>query len=495
MVPSRRRVGELVLLSLAVAFLFQGTHGLFDSSEGRYAEVAREMLDSGNYLEPTLDHHPHWSKPPMSYWVAAAGMRLLGRNAWGARFFNALAFSLTALLVAAAGSRLWNARTGFIAGLVYLSSPLPVLGAAFLTADTVLTLWEVAAVVAFITSWRASSERKARWLNRAMWLFFGVAFFTKGPPALLPLFALIAFSVSCTKRPVMFDPLGLTLFFVSGGWWYAIVSVRNPGMLDYFVRQEIFARNFTNNFQRNPQWWAPFMIYLPTLLLALGPWLVGVVYGVHHALGRASSDRPKPWGPRGTPHRLLFLWFVLPLVVFFLSKSRQFLYLLPLHAPLALAAAAAMTPCTRKRLLAMLATLSLVWSLGFKASLPLFNRRHNAKLLHAAVVSLGGAATQYMMLGEGALYGVQFYFDGNVERVSIGEPQPWARRDLSAVVAGIGADASSWDPGARYVFITDAAGVREAEKAFAGSGALLSVERVYGHEIVVVRGGEPSRAR
>src|SRR5678815_2945447 len=51
----------LTFLALFVSLAFQGTRGLYDPSEGRYAEVAREMRASGNYLEPVLAHHPHLS--------------------------------------------------------------------------------------------------------------------------------------------------------------------------------------------------------------------------------------------------------------------------------------------------------------------------------------------------------------------------------------------------------------------------------------------------
>jgi 4-amino-4-deoxy-L-arabinose transferase-like glycosyltransferase len=62
---------------LAIAFLitsvFQGSRGLYETTEGRYAECGREMLIAGKYLEPTLDFKPHWTKPPMTYWAIAGG--------------------------------------------------------------------------------------------------------------------------------------------------------------------------------------------------------------------------------------------------------------------------------------------------------------------------------------------------------------------------------------------------------------------------------------
>jgi 4-amino-4-deoxy-L-arabinose transferase len=482
-VSERLGVWALVLLGLVVAFSFQGSHGLFDPSEGRYAEVAREMIESGDFMHPTLDLRPHWTKPPMAYWAAAAGLDLFGPNAWGARLFNAVELVLTSLCVAAAGRLLWDRRTGFLAGLIYLSSPLPVLGAAFLTADTLLTMWETAAVLAFILSWRSSERGTARWWIRAMWFFFGLGFLTKGPPALLPLLPLIVFRAGLRNRPPLIDPIGLAIFLVSGFWWYAAVSIGTPGLLGYFLREEVVARNVSGEFDRNPQWWAPFAIYLPALLAALGIWLIGVVRGARAALRAAGDGRPGVWGPSGTPHRLLFLWLAIPLIVFSLSKSRLILYMLPLHAPLALSAAALIAPRTRTRAVAALALASVVLCIGLKASIPLVNRENNAKLLYEAAVAAGGADARYAFLGEDARYGVQFYFKGDIERLSVKGTESWALRSLRDVAV----EATTESLG-RFVIITNVSGARRVERMFGEVGIPLSVSQSYGHEIIVAGG-------
>ena len=71
----------LIAPAFLAAFAFQGSRGLYETSEGCYAECAREMIESGNYLEPTLGYRPHWTKPPMTYWAIAAGIRLAGLKA------------------------------------------------------------------------------------------------------------------------------------------------------------------------------------------------------------------------------------------------------------------------------------------------------------------------------------------------------------------------------------------------------------------------------
>jgi len=478
---SRYGTAMLVLLALVVALSFLGSHGLFEPTEGRYAEVSREMIESGNFLEPTVDYHPHWTKPPLTYWGAAAGMKLLGRNAWGARFFGALAFVFTVLAVAGTGTRLWDARTGFLAGLVYLSSLFPVLAASLLTTDTLLTLWATLALFAFVAAWRDDNARARRRWIRAMWLCFGLGFFTKGPPALLPLLTVIVFAAGARRLGRLWDAAGVAAFLVVGLWWYAAVSLRNPGLLDYFLKDEIVGRNLTDEFHRNPQWYGPLVVYIPPLVVGLGPWLVEAVRGAGRAL-RLRGQEPL-WGAAGSARRLLLLWVLIPLVVLSISKSRLPLYVVPLMAPIALATAAAARRSGKRRIVA-LAIGSVVVCLAAKASIPLFDRHNNAELVHDAAVAAGGSGARYAFLDERYLYGVQFYFDGRIERVFTSVPpgQPDTRRSLDTVLS----DFEASGDGRPLVFITHAAGAAAVEEAIGDLRGRVSRSQFEGREIVVV---------
>jgi hypothetical protein len=73
----------VVLLAGIMAFGFQGTRGLWDPDEGRYTNVALEMMQSGDYFQPHRHHETlHVTKPPVTYWALAASMQSLGRNEW-----------------------------------------------------------------------------------------------------------------------------------------------------------------------------------------------------------------------------------------------------------------------------------------------------------------------------------------------------------------------------------------------------------------------------
>ncbi|MGI9190425.1 MAG: ArnT family glycosyltransferase [Longimicrobiaceae bacterium] len=465
----------LCLLSLLVGFAFQGSRGLFDTTEGRYAEVAREMAERGAWLEPTLAYRPHWTKPPAAYWAIAGGFALFGRSAWGARFANAVAFCLTALAVAAIGATLWDRTTGYLAGLVYLSSPWPVAGAAVLSTDTLLTLWEVLAILGYAVAYRSAAPQRVRWGVWGMWVALGLGFFTKGPPALLPLAAIVVFHWIDGRRFRLADPLGIAAFAVVGGWWYVAVAARNPGLLGYFLGDELVGRALTDRFGRNPEWWAPFTLYLPVLLFGPGLWLLVAPSIIRHE---------RLWHPRrlwravraATPGGLLLLWLALPLLVLSLARSRLPLYVLPLYAPIALALARGMVRALPRGELLPRATgialVSVALIVGLKAAAAYaYPSWHDMKRLAASARAVGGPAASYRIFEEEKLYGLQFYLDGAVERVAR-RPEPWADRTLQAEIERMSV---SHLP---YVFVSSQRHTPELTGALGAAGLPHTVYRV-----------------
>src|SRR5208283_3325123 len=111
------------LFAVALAFAFQGTRGLWTPDETRYANAAAEMLQSGDYLVSRINHLPFLNKPPLQVWGLAAGLKLLGRNEWGARAFNALCLLATALAVGLLARAWWGGHAGLLAAMIYVSLP------------------------------------------------------------------------------------------------------------------------------------------------------------------------------------------------------------------------------------------------------------------------------------------------------------------------------------------------------------------------------------
>lgn len=411
--------GLLLVLGLVLGLAFQGSRGLYESTEGRYAEVGREMLETGSWLEPQLDYQPHWTKPPVTYWAVAGGLRLFGRNAWGARFANAIAFALTGLAVAALGRRLWDARTGLIAGLVYLTSLFPFVGAAVLSTDMLLALAETLAILAWAGAWRAGTGRQRPWVF-GMWLAFGAAFLVKGPPGLLPLLPLIVFHVRVGRPFHLFHPAAVLAGAALGLWWYGLESVLHQGLLSYLLGQEVVARNLSDAFNRNPQWWAPFVIYLPVLLLGPGLWIPDAVAALRDRRLYRFGQLRQLLAERQSPGTLLFLLVAIPVLVLSLSRSRLPLYLLPLYSAIAVAIARGITTVRAwpRRHTLRVAAVSAVLLITLKGLSAVVSSDSDMKRLAHAVKDLATPAAHVAAFGESRLYGLQFYLDGRLSRIA-----------------------------------------------------------------------------
>ncbi|MGA9324590.1 MAG: glycosyltransferase family 39 protein, partial [Salegentibacter sp.] len=136
----------LILLVIFVVLLAgSGSWGLTESSEARYAEIAREMVKTGDYLHPGLLGIHHYHKPPVTYQITALGYQIFGFNEFGARFFLAVALVLQIFFVFKIGLLLFKEeKVAFASALIYFTFPVALIAARNLTTDAFLTtfiLW------------------------------------------------------------------------------------------------------------------------------------------------------------------------------------------------------------------------------------------------------------------------------------------------------------------------------------------------------------------
>ncbi len=420
---------------VALAFAFQGSRPIFEPDEGRYTDVALEMLRLGDWLHPALNHEtPHYTKPPLLYWTVAASVEALGRNTWAVRFPNALAYLLTALLVVRLGRRL-APRDPPLAGAVYATSLLPVVAMNIVSTDTLLTLWETLAMTAFVEA-RWGDARRARAWTVAGWLGFGLAFATKGPPGLLPLAALVAFLLADEgwrglRR--LASPAGIALFLVVGGGWFAVVVAQRPELVSYFLGGEVVGRIVSARFDRNAQWYGAILVYVPAFVVGGLPWTWTLARGAVAALRRLRSGGRR-W-LRADPARLLLvLWVLVPLAVFVVARSRLHLYVVPLFVPLALAAARRLAPAfaarPRHRWRAVAAwALLLVALKGGAAHVP--HHKDSRALAQAIRAAVPEPFDEVLFVDAWPRYGLSLYLDAEVEEVT---SEPTEREPGSMVV-------------------------------------------------------------
>ncbi len=333
----------LALLALLVySVLFQGMRGLWESSEGRYVNVALQMIETGDWLHPQTHHeHPHWTKPPATYWAIASALELFGHAELALRVPGILAFVLTTLLVYLLG-RLFHPQRPWLPALIYATFLFPATASNVITTDNLLTFAEALAMTGFAYAyWGAPGGFGARYGALFGWFGAGLGFLIKGPAVGLPLFALLVFHLLRRKRFPgirLHWIIGSVIAVLVGGSWFLMLAGDDPDLFVNFIWNEVLLRATTGKHHRNSSWYGGLQIYLPILLIGSLPWLLQAARGLWLA-GRNAWRSLRARLPMDDRELFLLLWFLLPLLVFMVARSRLPLYVLPLFVPLALLAA------------------------------------------------------------------------------------------------------------------------------------------------------------
>ncbi len=326
----------IALLALLLSLALLGGRGIWDPDEGRYTNVALNMLDSGDWINPRRsDEVGHWTKPPLTYWAIASSVAVFGANPWAARLPAALSYLLCVFLVWRIARRLQPGSEAH-AALVYATMLFTVGAAHLITTDYLLTACSTLALWGFIEA-RFGARHPRAWIA-LMWAGFGLAFMTKGPPGLLPLIAVLAFEVAMPGRDRhrVLQWSGLLIFLLLALPWYVAVILGHPGLFRYLIGDEVVNRVTTNEFGRHGEWYGWLTIYVPTLLIGTLPWTPALLRWAR-SLPAAFRRWLRDPAQRAADAAWLLptLWLLLPLLVFCLSRSRLPLYILPLFAPLA----------------------------------------------------------------------------------------------------------------------------------------------------------------
>ncbi len=415
----------IAMMALVLAFAFLGSRGIWDPDEGRYTNVAINMLQSGDWITPRRnDDVGHWTKPPLTYWAIAASVGALGATPWAARLPSALAYLLCVWLA-------WRITRRFMppaattAAVVYATMLLPFGASQLITTDFILAGCETLAVWAYVESrWGPSHPR--RWII-LMWAAFALAFLTKGPPGLLPLLALLVCDGLLPRPRRVLQLTGIATFLVLALPWYVTVSLNTPGLLEYFVLDEVAHRVATDEFARNGQWYGWIVVYLPTLVLGSLPWTASLWRALRRLPAHARRWREAGVRAHEAHLLLLALWVVLPLIVFCLARSRLPLYVLPLFVPLAILVAIRRhdegRPLPRAQWLVAWCALLLVLKLAAAAWPSHKDAGEWAAALRARVPE---KIHEVVFVEDMARYGLRLHLGAEVEKVSL-LPQPGAR--------------------------------------------------------------------
>lgn len=348
-----RRGALWFLLSLFAVIWFGSLdyRRLIDPDEGRYAEIPREMVVSGDWLTPRLNDLKYFEKPPLQYWATAAAYVAFGEHHWTARLWSALTGFLGVLFTLFASRRLFDPTTGWIAGMVLASSFLWNAIGHVNTLDMGVSALLSAAVFALCLAQRdqATPQESRRWQDGA-WALLALATLSKGligivlPAATVVLYALWQRDVNFILRIRPLRGLGILLLITAP--WFVAVSVVNPEFAHFFFIHEHVERFLTKVHGRyGPMWY-----FIPVLLAGMLPWLASLLPGLKAGLAKTP-------GQRFQPQRFLLLWSVCVFAFFSLSDSKLASYILPIFPALAALIAwhLSLAPAARVRRDALLA--------------------------------------------------------------------------------------------------------------------------------------------
>lgn len=328
--PSWR--GDLLWLVLGFSVLFGfalGSRPLVNPDEGRYAEIPREMVASGDWVTPRLNGVPYFEKPPLVYWTGAVALKILGGSEWSMRLTPALFALGGVLLTYAATRRLFGRGAGRGAAIVLGTSLLYFALARLLILDIAVSVLMAATLFCFILGVREPAGPRRRWFFFGLYASAALATLTKGLIGFLVTGAvmflwLLIFNQWKRLRP-FYLPSGLALFLAITAPWHVLVALRNPDWVQAYLVREHWQR-FTVDLGRQQPWW----FFIPIVAVGFFPW-TGFLWSAWREALRGG------WARRRENADLWFFatWAGFMFLFYSKSESKLIPYILPVLPSLA----------------------------------------------------------------------------------------------------------------------------------------------------------------
>ncbi len=363
--PASRPLSRLYLLSLLVIFTavwFSNLEyrKLFRPDEGRYAEIAREMALSGDWVTPRLNDLKYFEKPPLQYWATAAAFRIFGEQHWTARWWPATTAFACVLLMFWTVRRLYGDEEIALSAAATLGGCSGfVINSHINTLDAGLAAFLTIALLSFLWAQRpGATPQENRNGMLAVWAAMALATLSKGligvvlPGAVLVLYILMERDWRRLTR--LHLGKGLALFLLITAPWFIAVSLANEEFARFFFIHEHFDRFLTPAHRREGAWW----YFVPLLLFGTMPWLPFIAIRLRAGWRRTdfpflpAGEEPgtragnevskEPGGKTLQPQRLLLIWAGFIFLFFSASHSKLPSYILPVFPALTLFAAVEM---------------------------------------------------------------------------------------------------------------------------------------------------------
>lgn len=359
----KRHIDPYISLLLFIGGLliftpFLGSVHLFDWDEINFAEAAREMVLTGEYLRVHIDYQPFWEKPPLFLWMQALSMHIFGINEFAARFPNALCGALTLPLLFILGRALHDRMTGLLWSLMYVGSFLP----HFYFKSGIIDPWFNLFIMLGIIIPSIPRFAHNTFLSSALsGVAIGLAVLTKGPVAYL--LAMMTFSVvlildvyskkeQTLKKSILWLVQMSMFTALTAFLWFGIEILQNgTWFIEEFIRYQI--RLFSTGDAGHS---GPF--YYHALIL-----LIGCFPASFFALKKLFNRAEKP-----LHHRLMMILFWVTLILFSIVKTKIVHYSSLCYLPLTYVAALSIKDILQKNSISKVLSISLgfgilLWSI------------------------------------------------------------------------------------------------------------------------------------
>jgi len=332
---AREITRDLVYLALlfGLLYFFQlGDATLVNPDEGRYAEIPREMVATGDYVLPRLNGVVYFEKPPLMYWSVAGFLKFFGPDEFAMRATPALFALFGVLLTYAAARRIHGRLAGISAAVVLGTSILYFALARVLILDMAVSVLMSTTLFCFILGVREPPGVRRRWLFYGLYASAALATLTKGLIGFLVTGAvmflwLLIFNQWRRLRP-FYLPTGALIFLAIAAPWHLLAAQRNDAWARFYFIHEHWERFTTSEGHDRYQ---PFWYFIPVVLGGLFPWMGFLWPALRESLAGGWARRKE-----NADSWFFVLWAGFIFLFFSKSQSKLIPYILPIFPPLAL---------------------------------------------------------------------------------------------------------------------------------------------------------------
>ena len=304
---------------------------LMDKTEARYAEIARIMVETNNWILLQIDYNiPFWAKPPLSTWLTAISIKLFGLY----EFYIRLPYLITTIIIVLFISRYDKIENKifFLTPLILLLMPEFYLHAGVVSTDTILNFSIILVMLSF---WEAVGKKSGLKWWYGFFIGIGLGLLSKGPIILIltlpPIFIwLLVYKEELKKLKKIPILSGLSLTFLISFPWYYFTELKSPGFIDYFIYGEHFRRFFDSGWKGDLYGFAkqqPYGIIWLFSTMAIFPWSLLMITRIRKIIKEAYKNK---WVC------FLVCWMLFTPVFFTFSSSLIHTYTLPIAVPAAL---------------------------------------------------------------------------------------------------------------------------------------------------------------